>query len=78
MFNGCYSLSSLNLFNFNTTNVVDMKGMFCYCHNLYNLKLSNFNTENVIDMSSMFRYCYNLDGKNVITNDEKIKSMFKS
>ena len=47
MFNGCSSLTSLNLSNFNTANVTDMSRMFYACHSLTTLDLSNFNTENV-------------------------------
>ena len=34
MFGGCYSLTNLNLSNFNTQNVTDMIGMFDGCNSL--------------------------------------------
>ena len=60
MFCGCTSLKDLNLDNFNTQNVTDMKFMFCKCSSLKNLNLSNFNTENVVDMNNMFSNCLSL------------------
>ena len=47
MFDRCYSLSSINLSNFNTNNVTNMSSMFFGCDSLSNIDLSNFNTENV-------------------------------
>ena len=50
MFFKCYSLTSLNLSNFNTKNVQNMSYMFNECSSLTSLNLSNFNTNNVITM----------------------------
>ena len=41
MFNGCSSLKKLNLNNFNTNNVTDMRGMFSGCSSLKELNLNN-------------------------------------
>ena len=60
MFSGCSSLTSLNLSNFNTENVQNMRGMFSGCSSLTSLDLSNFNTENVQDMIHMFNECNSL------------------
>ena len=60
MFFNCHNLTSLNLSNFNTENVQDMKSMFWDCQNLTSLDLSNFKTENVKDMSYMFHGCNSL------------------
>ena len=54
MFSFCSSLTSLNLSNFNTNNVTDMRYMFSDCSSLTSLNLSNFNTNNVTNMSKMF------------------------
>ena len=54
MFNGCSSLTSLDLTNFNTAKVTDMKLLFAKCSALESLDLSMFNTENVTSMPSMF------------------------
>ena len=71
MFRGCSSLKELNLINFNTNNVTDMRSMFYGCSSLKELNLNNFNTNNVTNMSWMFDGCL----------DElilKIKSQFKN
>ena len=60
MFDGCWSLKSLDLTNFNTENVTDMYSMFAYCKSLESLDLTNFNTAKVTDMALMFASCYAL------------------
>ena len=60
MFYGCSGLTSLNLSNFDTSNVKDMRYVFRDCTALTSLDLSNFNTSNVTDMYSMFGYCTGL------------------
>ena len=57
MFSGCYSLKELNLSNFNTNNVTNMRGMFYGCYSLKELNISNFNTNNVTNMRNMFSGC---------------------
>ncbi len=39
MFRGCSSLKKLNLINFNTDNVTEMKWMFSKCTNELKLKI---------------------------------------
>ena len=46
MFCGCSSLKELNLNNFNTNNVINMRRMFGGCSSLKELNLNNFNTNN--------------------------------
>ena len=65
MFCGCSSLTSLNLSNFNTTNVKSMNGMFYNYYCLTSLNLSNFNTNNVKSMSCMFYGCSSLTSLNL-------------
>ena len=50
MFCGCESLKELNLSNFNTKNVTNMRYMFFRCFSLKKLDISKFNTENVNDI----------------------------
>ena len=57
MFTGCSSLKELNLSNFNTNNVTDMRYMFDGCSLLKELNLYNFNTNNVTNMYRMFFGC---------------------
>ena len=47
MFHGCSLLKELNLYNFSTDKVVNMRYMFHGCSSLKELNLSNFNTINV-------------------------------
>ena len=61
MFFGCSLLKELNLSNFNTDNVTNMRTMFCGCSSLKKLNISNFNTNNVTDMREMFLDCSSLE-----------------
>ena len=60
LFYNCTKLRTLDLSNFDTTNVHNMYNMFNSCQSLTSLDLSNFNTINLTDMSSMFYGCYSL------------------
>ena len=42
MFDGCHSLTNIDLSNFDTQNVNDMSYMFKRCNSLINIDLSNF------------------------------------
>ena len=61
MFNGCNSITNIDLSNINTKNVTNMSYMFYGCDYLKNIDLSNFNTENVINMSYMFYGCNSIN-----------------
>ena len=50
MFYKCELLNNIDLSNFNTNNVTNMRSMFCGCSSLNSINLSNFNTNNVTDM----------------------------
>ena len=54
MFFYCSSLNSIDLSNFNTTNVKNMAAMFDSCSSLKSIDLSNFNTTNVINFQYLF------------------------
>jgi surface protein len=60
LFNGCSSLLSLDLSNFNTEKITNMGHMFSGCKSLKGLDLSNFITNNVTNMSRMFYGCKKL------------------
>ena len=60
MFDGCSSLTSLDLSSFNTSKVTEMNSMFYQCASLTSLDLSNFNTSNVTYMQYMFCGCRSL------------------
>ena len=53
MFRYCWSITSINLPNFDTSNVLDMESMFEDC-SFTSLDLSNFNTSKVTNMNGMF------------------------
>ena len=76
MFSGCDSLTNLNLSNFNTQNVINMRYMFYYCNSLTNLNLSNFNTQNVTNMNYMFYNCNSLTNLNLSNfNTQNVTNM---
>ena len=54
MFSDTTNPTSLDLSNFDTSNVTSMSSMFPYAISLTSLDLSNFDTSNVISMSGMF------------------------
>ena len=60
MFDGCSSLTSLDVSGFNTSSVTDMSCMVRNCSGLTTLDVSGFNTVNVINMNSMFYGCSGL------------------
>jgi surface protein len=59
VFYNCTSLQSLDLSNWDTSNVTNMATMFSNCP-ITQLDLSNFDTSKVTSMSYMFRGCTNL------------------
>ena len=60
MFNNCRNIEVLDLSNFDTSNVTNMRSMFRDCWRLSELDVSHFDTSNVTNMGSMFRHCGSL------------------
>ena len=60
MFDGCGSLTSLDVSNFDTSKVTDMESMFANCISLKNIDVSNWDTSQVTDMHFMFFDCNSL------------------
>ena len=60
MFNGCESLTELDVGGFDTSKVTNMESMFESCSSLTELDVSGFDTSKVTDMGSMFRGCESL------------------
>lgn len=60
MFNGCSSLTSIDLRGFDTSNVTNMEQMFASCSALTKLNLSGLDTSNVTNMRNMFSNCSSL------------------
>ena len=57
MFEGFSNCKTIDLSEFNTSNVTNMSYMFCGCSFLVKLDIENFNTNNVTNMSGMFSEC---------------------
>ena len=75
MFNGCSSLTNINLSNFNTSNVKIMGGLFSGCTSLNTINLSSFDTSKVEDMNSMF-HGINVDNLDISNFDtSKVKNI---
>ena len=76
MFDGCESLTSLNIINFETSKIKSMDNIFADCFSLETLDLSNFNTNNVISMDNLFSNCKSLIFLNLSNfNTTQTKSM---
>ena len=76
MFSDCLSLTSINLTNIDTSNVINMVSMFNGCKSLTSLDLFNFNTEKVTNMNWMFAYCESLTSLDLSSfNIAKVTSM---
>ena len=65
MFAGCSEIKSLNLSNYDTSNVRDMSGMFKGMTNLEKLEINSFNTKKVEYMSEMFESCSSIVNLNL-------------
>ena len=80
MFYECSNLSSIDVSNFDTSQVTNMDSMFAWCSNLSSIDVSTFNTSQVTDMSGMFAGCSNLssiDASNFDTSQvTNMDSMF--
>ena len=55
-----YKGKKLNVRDMDTSNVINMRGMFICCENLTTLDLSNFNTSKVTNTRMMFKHCGSL------------------
>ena len=78
VFNGIFKGTdhiSISVKACDTTNVMNMNGMFSECSNLEKLDLKNFNTEKVTNMWSMFSECSNLKNLDISNfNTSNVKS----
>jgi surface protein len=71
MFSDCYSLTSVDLSNFNTTNVIDINCLFLECHSLTSIDLTNVNFVNTKTYFGMFSGIS--DNGNIIYNKNLIR-----
>ena len=78
MFAGCTNLTSLDLSNFDTSQVTLMVAMFKDCSKFESLDLSNFDTSNVVEMSQMFKGCSGLKSIDLRNFDtSKVEYMYE-
>ena len=76
----CYMFSELeeiDLYNFNTSKIKDMNGMFRNCEKLKRIiGIEKFNTNEVINMSEMFKVCKELEELDISNfNTSKVTDM---
>ena len=77
LFNNCTNLKTIDLSNFNTSNVKYMWGMFMNCTSVENLDVSTFDTSNVETMLGMFANCQKLKSLNLNNfNTSKVTGMY--
>ncbi len=76
-FNGCISLTSLDLSSFNFSSVKDANYMFSHCESLEYLALPD-QMSSLLDISGMFSYCFNLTSINLgfLENATKVQNLF--
>lgn len=60
VFNNCSAVTSLNLKEWDTSNVTNMSSMFYCCDSLAELDLSSFDTSRATNMGNMFDCCLKL------------------
>ena len=80
MFASCYSLTNLDVSNWNLSKMENMNGVFSECNSLTNLDVSKWDTSNVTNMHGMFSGCsslISLDVSNWTTDNVKsVSEMF--
>ena len=76
MFNGCSSLTSVDLSGFDTSKVAILGNMFGSCSSVTSLDLSGFDTSKVTNMATMFDGCSSLTSVDLSGFDtSKVTSM---
>ena len=80
MFLKCDHILSIDLSNFDSSEVNDMGLMFINCTNLEEINFGDFNTSKVVNMEGMFECCSSLKSLNLssfnTSNVENMNSMF--
>ena len=72
MFEGCYSLKSINLPKFEHSKINNFDNLFYNCSSLESIDLSNLNTSNATSMSHMFFGCRSLKSINLSNFDTSL------
>jgi surface protein len=77
LFNGCSSLISLDISNFNTSSVNNMNYVFKECSSLTSLDLTKFDTSSIKSMQGIFQSCSSLTSLDLSSYDtSSFTSMF--
>lgn len=72
------NLAEVEFYNFNTSKVMDMEGMFLWASGLTHIDVSHFDVSNVTNMESMFRDCENLEEIDLSSwYTPKLKNMYQ-
>ena len=76
LFGHCSTITEINLTNFDSSSVIDMRDTFWDCFSLTSIDLSNLKTENVIDMWGFFIGCNSLRSLDLKSfNTSKVTSL---
>jgi surface protein len=76
LFESCNHYTSLDLTNFDSSELVSTFRMFMYNDKLETIDLTNFNTKNVISMTDMFSFCTELNSLDLSSFDtSKVEDM---
>lgn len=82
MFQNCINLKSINLKDFDTSQLTTMESMFYGCSSLESVDLSGFHTDHVTNLAYMFAKCSQLKDVDVSSfnteNVTKIDGMFQA
>ncbi len=82
MFQGCTSLETLDMRNFDVSKVGNLSRMFGDCRSLKTLDLSNFYTTSATNMNTMFSGCSSLETLDIsnfnTSKVENMESMFRN
>jgi len=82
MFSECYSLKSVDVFGWDTSNVTEMNFIFNNCMNLTYVDVSGWDTSKVTNMYGMFSNCMSLKSIDIsnwdVSNVTNFGSMFNS
>ena len=68
MFASCTKLTSVDVSSFDTSQVINMSGMYSYCSSLTSVNMSSFNVECVEKMNGIFDGCNALEKINTPCN----------
>lgn len=72
MFNGCTSLTSINLSGLDTTSFRSIASLFYNCESLISVDFSQIDLSNIIDFTNISNNCKSLEYINLINYDESL------